>query len=108
MGGKSLQNRSGSKHLKGEGGCCGGGSSSVPAPKKKLKNVITQKTFFIEGMTCEHCKNRVERSINAIDGAAVKVNLKKKTAVISMEKEINSEEIRAAIEKAGYTVTETF
>ena len=41
--------RSGMKHFKGEGGCCGG---SAPAPKqhKKLKNVIAKKTIIIEGM----------------------------------------------------------
>ncbi|MBE5940568.1 MAG: hypothetical protein E7266_09260 [Lachnospiraceae bacterium] len=26
---------------------------------KKLTKVIGKKTFSVEGMTCEHCKNRV-------------------------------------------------
>lgn len=97
--------RSGVKHFKGESGCCGGGSSVKPK-KKKLKNVIAQKTVIIEGMTCEHCKNRVEQRINELDGAAAKVNLKKKEALVSLEKEIGEEEIRAVIEKAGYEVVE--
>lgn len=57
-------------------------------------------------MTCEHCKNRVEQCINDIDGAAAKVNLKKKQAIVSLEKDISSEQIQAAIEKAGYEVVE--
>lgn len=97
--------RSGMKHFKGEGGCCGG---STPAPKqhKRLKNVIAKKTLVIEGMTCDNCKNWVEKSINNIEGAAAKVNLGKKEAVVSLEKEISDEQLQEAVEKAGYKVVE--
>ena len=98
--------RSGMKHFKGEGGCCGGGSTPVKKQHKKLQKVITKKTVMIEGMTCEHCKNRVEKSINEIDGAAAKVNLGRKEAAVSLEKEISDEVIKAAVEKAGYKVVE--
>lgn len=97
--------RSSIKHFKGEGGCCGGGSS-VKKKRKKLKSVIAKKTFIVEGMSCEHCKNRVETCINELDGVAAKVNLKKKEAVVSFEKEISDEQIKAVIEKAGYEVVE--
>ncbi len=92
------------KHFKGQGGCCGGGSTYVS--KKKLKNVIAKKTFMVEGMTCENCKTRVERIINDMDGLLAKVNLKSKEVLISMEKEVRDEDIKAAIEKAGYEVVE--
>ena len=94
------------KHFKGQGGCCGG---SAPAPKqnKKLDHVIATRTVIVDGMTCDHCKNWVEKSINDIDGAACKVNLSKKEAVVSLAKEdISDDQIRAAIEKAGYRVRE--
>lgn len=93
------------KHFKGESSCCGGGSS-VKEKKKKLKNVIARKIVTIEGMTCDHCKNRVERVLNEMDGVAGKVNLGKKQAIVSMEKEMADDAIRAVIEKAGYTVVE--
>ncbi len=96
--------RSSIKHFKGEGGCCGGGSTLVKAKRKKLKSVIATKTVMIEGMTCEHCRNRVENNINAIDGVAAKVSLKKKKAVVSMEKRVSDEQLREVIEKAGYQV----
>lgn len=96
--------RSSIKHFKGEGDCCGGGGDPVKPKRKKLASVTATRTVIIEGMTCEHCRNRVENSINAIDGAAAKVNLKKKTAVVSMEKEVSDEQIREVIEKAGYKV----
>lgn len=97
--------RSSVKHFKGEGGCCGG-SAPVKTQRKKLKTVVAKKTLIVEGMTCDHCKNRVEKCINEIDGAAAKVNLKKKEAIVSLEKGIGDEIIRAAIEKAGYEVVE--
>lgn len=96
--------RSSIKHFKGEGGCCGG--SSTPVKKKKLKEVTATKTVVIEGMSCENCKNRVEQRINEMDGAAAKVNLKKKRAIISLEKDVSDEQIRTVIEKAGYEVIE--
>ena len=98
--------RSTKKHMKGEGECCGGGSGEPAPKKKKLEHVIAEKTVIVDGMTCDHCKNRVERCINDIPGAAGRVNLKKKEAAVSMEREISDEEIRTAIEKAGYTVVE--
>lgn len=97
--------RSSVKHFKGEGGCCGGGSS-VKVKRKKLKQVVKQRIVIIEGMTCEHCQARVESRLNALDGVSAKVNLKRKTAVVSMEKEVEDEEIKKAIENAGYEVIE--
>ena len=93
------------KHFKGESSCCGGGSS-VKVKKKKLKNVIARKTMMIEGMTCDHCKNRVERVLNEMEGVAGKVNLNKKQALVSMEREVSDEELKAVVEKAGYKVVE--
>ena len=97
--------RSSVKHFKGEGGCCGGGSS-VKVKRKKLKRVVKQRIVIIEGMTCEHCQARVESKLNALDGVSARVNLKRKTAVVSMEKEVEDEEIKKAIENAGYEVIE--
>ena len=95
------------KHMKGEGSCCGGGSS-LPRQNKKLNHVAGKKIVVIEGMTCEHCQNRVERAINEIAGASAKVNLRKKEAIVSYENEIQEEEIRQVVEKAGYTVVEIY
>ena len=97
--------RSGMKHFRGEGGCCGG-SAPVKKQKKKLDKVIAQKVVVVEGMTCEHCKNRVEKCINEIDGAAAKVNLKKGKVVVSLAKDVSDDQIRMVIEKAGYGVVE--
>ncbi len=94
---------SGKKHFK-NGGCCGG--ESTVKSKKKLNKVVGTKTVKINGMTCENCANRVEWAINDIDGLVAKVNLKKNEATVSMEKPVADDVIKAAIEKAGYTVVE--
>ena len=93
------------KHFKGDGGCCGGGSS-VKVKRKKLKQVVKQRTVMIEGMTCEHCKACVESRLNALDGVSAKVNLKRQTAVVSMEKDVEDEVVKKTIENAGYEVVE--
>ena len=92
------------KHLKGEGGCCGGGSE-VKEPDKKLNGpVIKSKTFKIEGMHCENCANRVKRAINGIDGVSAKVYLRKKEALVRYEKDVDDSVITSAIESQGYNV----
>ena len=94
------------KHFKRQGGCCGGSGKPAPIPEKKLENIIGQKIVVVEGMTCDHCKNWVEKSINSIEGASGKVDLKKKEAIVSMNRAVSDEEIRAAVQKAGYKVIE--
>jgi copper chaperone CopZ len=47
----------------------------------------------------------VERAINRIDGAVGKVNLKKKTALVSFDRAVSDEEIRKAVEDLDYKVT---
>lgn len=94
------------KHLKGEGSCCGGGSS-VKVKKKKLNGTIAaQKVISIDGMHCDHCKNSVERALNALDGVASQVNLHKKQAVVKMTSAVSDEVLKEAVERAGFSVTE--
>lgn len=97
--------RSSLKHMKGEGGCCGGGGSSDKPEKKVLDGEkIGEKIVHIEGMHCDHCKNSVEKSINEIDGAVAKVNLKKNIAVVSMDREIAEDDLEFAARRVGFKV----
>ena len=95
------------KHLKGEGGCCGGGDSVKKEPDKKLSGpIIKTMVFKIDGMHCENCSNRVKRSINRLDGVSAKVNLRKKEAVVRYEQDIADDVITKEIEDLGYKVTD--
>lgn len=95
--------RGGVKRLRG--GCCGSGGKV-----KKVKSANTDKscyanksTVYIDGMTCAHCKTRVENAFNSIPGCLCKVNLSKKCAEIWSERVISENELKDVVEKAGYT-----
>ena len=90
---------------KGRKGCCGSGSDYKPR-KKKLKTVIAAKVFVVDGMHCEKCANRVTEAVNDIPGVAGVVDLKKAIVTVSYEQEVADEQIKARIERVGYTVTE--
>lgn len=91
------------KHFKGQGGCCGGGGSYKPR-QKRLPTVLYTKTFKVDGMHCEHCKNRVEEVVGDIQGVAGQVDLKKGEVTVSYAEDVADDVIKASIERAGYTV----
>ncbi len=95
--------RSSISHFKGQGGCCGGGDSVV-LKKKKPENVIGRKIILIEGMTCKNCSVRVESRLNEIEGAAARVSLRRKRAVLYVDREISNSYLTEIVEKAGYEV----
>lgn len=63
-------------------------------------------TMKVEGMSCGHCSARVEEALNAIEGVKAEVDLKKKTAYVTLEKEVSDETLKKAVEEAGYSVPE--
>lgn len=66
-----------------------------------MKKVIT-----IEGMSCGHCKNAVEKAVKALVGVTVaEVDLAAKTLTVEFdENKTDVEQIEAVIDDAGYTV----
>lgn len=96
--------RSSMKHLKGEGGCCGGGSSEPRVKRQRIKNAVKRKRMVITGMKCDNCRKRVENSLNSINLVSAKVDLKSGEAIIDLGREIKDDELRNAVEKAGYKV----
>lgn len=94
--------RSTIKHFHGESNCCGGGT--FKARKKKISTVYAKKSFKVEGMSCQHCVNKVMEAVNSIDGASGIVHLKRGIVVVSVARPIDDDVIINAIESAGYTV----
>lgn len=96
--------RSSLSHFRGEGGCCGGGA--VPKQTKKLDGEkVAEKIVHIEGMHCKNCKNTVEKKLNEMDGVVAYVSLKKKQAVVAMNRMVSDEELKAVVEGADFQVT---
>ena len=98
--------RSSRKHMKGEGGCCGGGGDTIAEPPKELEgHVLGKKIVHIQGMHCENCKNSVERSVNRLDGAACRVDLRRNLAEVSYDRPLDENALRFAIERLDFQVT---
>lgn len=89
-------------HFKGQGGCCGGGG--YRPRKKRLKGIVKQKEFHIQGMHCDNCKRRVEEAVNDLEGVAGRVNLKKGLLTVYYAKDIEDQMIQTRIERLGYSV----
>jgi copper chaperone len=59
----------------------------------------------IDGMSCSHCRMRVEKALKAVDGVEeVIVNLDNGTAEVSSAKEIEENLLREIIDDAGYAL----
>jgi Cu+-exporting ATPase len=64
-------------------------------------------SLAVQGMTCASCVARVERALTEVPGVAeATVNLATEAATVRASGEVSLGTLRAAVEQAGYTVTE--
>ena len=78
----------------------------MPEPEKKT---TLCKTYKIEGMMCDHCRRRVEKVLNSLEGVTATVTLNPPTVTLEYaENEKTLEELQNILsEKAGdYTISE--
>ena len=79
------------------------GNNKTENKKSEVRVMKENKTIvYIEGMMCDHCKKRVTEAFKSI-GVTADVDVKKKRATFG-EVAASDEEIKSAIEAAGYTV----
>ncbi len=70
--------------------------------KKEEKRMI-RKTIQIGGMSCAHCKARVENALQKVDGViSVVVDLETKSADLELSKAVDNKILTDAITDAGY------
>lgn len=65
---------------------------------------LNMKTMLVEGMTCGHCKMRVEKALNSIEGVNAEVDLDSGKVTVKMENEVEDSVLRDAVANAGYEV----
>lgn len=66
---------------------------------------MTQHTFRVPGMSCEHCEAAVRSELMKVDGVyKVDVNLETKTVQVDHDAVVNTGAMREAIEEAGYEI----
>lgn len=72
--------------------------------KEKYK---MEKILKIDGMMCPHCEARVQKTLEAVDGVLqAQASHEKKTAVVTLEKDVPFETLKKAVEEQGYSVTQ--
>ncbi|MBO5904043.1 MAG: heavy-metal-associated domain-containing protein [Clostridia bacterium] len=67
--------------------------------KKKIE-------IYIEGMSCKHCSERVERLLNAVPGVKAAVDLEGAKAVIEAPAKVSIEKLKKVIEESGFKAVE--
>lgn len=63
-----------------------------------------KKIVEINGMSCDHCRANAEKALNAMSGVTAKVDLKKKRAIVELDREVSDQEFKEVIQEAGYEV----
>lgn len=68
------------------------------------KNKTMTRTVKIEGMMCAHCEAHVKKALEALDGVtSVSASSKAGTAEITSTHELDTADIKRAVEDAGYS-----
>lgn len=66
-----------------------------------------KKVIIIEGMHCMHCVEKISNELQKIENVKkVKINLKKKEAVVVLKDEVEEETLTNSIEGLGFKVVE--
>lgn len=64
---------------------------------------MSETTYQVTGMTCQHCVASVTEEVGEIQGVTeVKVDLPTGAVTVVSEAEVAADEVRAAVEEAGY------
>ncbi|MEU6643939.1 heavy-metal-associated domain-containing protein [Saccharomonospora sp. NPDC046836] len=67
---------------------------------------MTETTYTVTGMTCEHCARSVTEEVGAIAGVTnVAVDLPTGAVTVTSATELGADDVRAAVEEAGYQLT---
>lgn len=59
---------------------------------------------FIEGMSCNHCSNRVKNALSELVSGSVDVDLSSNSATVISDDRLDAVAIKEAIADAGYEV----
>ena len=66
---------------------------------------MSESTFTVTGMTCDHCVASVTEEISEIDGVtAVTVDLPTGAVTVTSTGPVDKAAVRTAVEEAGYTL----
>ena len=77
---------------------------TIPQPKEEAAPM--KKTLNIQGMMCHHCEMHVKKALEALEGvSAAEVSHQAGTAVVTLDRAVADETLKAAVTEEGYEVT---
>lgn len=62
-------------------------------------------TLTIQGMSCQHCVNRVKKAIDAVAGVSSSQVIVGSATIDFEPAQVSADALKKAVEEAGYTVT---
>jgi len=66
---------------------------------------MSAQTFTVTGMTCGHCVSSVTEEVSDLPGVTdVAVELESGRVTVTADRELATDEVRAAVEEAGYAL----
>ena len=66
---------------------------------------MAEATYVVTGMSCEHCVSSVTEEVSEIDGVSdVAVDLTSGRVTVTSAAEVREQDVRAAVEEAGYAL----
>ncbi|MDI3508480.1 MAG: copper chaperone [Clostridiales bacterium] len=66
---------------------------------------MAQMVFSVKGMSCDHCVKNIEKAVKTLDGVDdVRADLDTKEVTVKYSGDVNGEDIKKAINDAGYNV----
>lgn len=66
---------------------------------------MTEKTYRVPDVHCDHCVAAINQELRAIDGVDdVDVDLDAKTVKVKMQEQVSDEQIIAGLDEAGFDV----
>ena len=65
---------------------------------------MAQKELTVEGMACGGCEENVETEVSELDGVEA-VDADNETGRVAIEGDADDDELREAVERAGFTVS---
>lgn len=66
---------------------------------------MTNATYTVTGMTCEHCMRSVREEVGGIDGVSgVEVDLASGALTVTSDAPVGEDVVRAAVDEAGYAL----
>lgn len=66
---------------------------------------MSTETYTVTGMTCGHCVSAVRAEVGALSGVTdVDVDLTSGRVTVTSEQPVSTDEVREAVEEAGYVL----